>query len=160
MNLAQTLRLDFSPRRPWWGGDLQTIPGLVGDWQGLAASAFHGTVPTNGSCIDAAAEAMTACAEAARTYADELEDAQKEAEAAIEEARDAQRRIDQAQSDLESALSAQITASDQIMSASSRNRFPIVCPWPAQTSSRIFAPGSLCSRAASSPRTTRPMASS
>ena len=48
-------------------GDLQTVPGLVGDWQGLAATAFHGTVPTNGTCIDAAAEAMTACAEAART---------------------------------------------------------------------------------------------
>jgi uncharacterized protein YukE len=101
-------------------GDLSTIPGLVGDWQGLAASAFHGTVPTNGSCIDGAAEAMSTCAEAARTYADELETAQKEAEAAIEEARDAQRRIDHAQSDLESALSAQITASDQIMSASMR----------------------------------------
>jgi uncharacterized protein YukE len=48
-------------------GELQTIPGLVGDWQGLAASAFHGTVPTNGSCVNAAADATTACAEAART---------------------------------------------------------------------------------------------
>jgi uncharacterized protein YukE len=102
------------------GGDIRAVPGMVSDWQGLAASAFHGTAPTNGSCIDAAAEAMTTCAEAARTYAEELEDAQKEAEAAIEEARDAQRRIDQAQSDLENALSAQITASDQIMSASTR----------------------------------------
>ena len=101
-------------------GDLQTIPGLVGDWQGLAASAFHGTVPTNGSCVNAAADAMTACAEAARTYADELETAQEDAKDAIEDARDAQRRIDQAQSDLENALSAQITASDQIMSASTR----------------------------------------
>jgi uncharacterized protein YukE len=99
-------------------GELRGVPGLVADWKGIAATAFHGTVPTNGSCVDNAAEAMSTCAQAARTYADELEAAQKEAEAAIEEARDAQRRIDQAQSDLETAQSAQITASDQIMSAS------------------------------------------
>ena len=99
-------------------GELRGVPGLVADWKGIAASAFHGTVPTNGSCVDSAAEAMSTCAQAARTYADELETAQKEAEAAIDEARDAQRRIDQAQSDLENAQSAQITASDRIMSAS------------------------------------------
>jgi hypothetical protein len=99
-------------------GELRGVPGLVADWKGIAASAFHGTVPTNGSCVDSAAGAMSTCAQAARTYADELETAQEEAEAAIEEARDAQRRIDQAQSDIESAQGDQITASDRIMSAS------------------------------------------
>ena len=101
-------------------GDLQGVPGLVADWQGLGASAFHGTVPTNGSCVAAAADAMSSCAEAARTYAEELETAQEEAKEAIADARDAQRRIDQAQSDLENAQAAQIAASDDILSANMR----------------------------------------
>jgi hypothetical protein len=101
-------------------GELQTVPGLVGSWQGPAASAFAGTVPTNGSCLDGAADAMSSCAQAARTYADALETAQEDAKAAIADARDAQRRIDAAQSDLENAQAAEISASDDIMAAQSR----------------------------------------
>ncbi|HEX5078985.1 MAG TPA: alpha/beta fold hydrolase [Geminicoccaceae bacterium] len=33
MNLSETLWLDFSPRRPWWGGDLQTIRNYAIDMQ-------------------------------------------------------------------------------------------------------------------------------
>jgi hypothetical protein len=98
-------------------GDLRSVPGLVSAWKGPASAAFAGTTVTNGGCVDDGAEAMTACAHAATTYAGELEQAQKDARDAIHDARDAQRRIDQANADIEDAVGAQVTAQGQIDSA-------------------------------------------
>ena len=49
---------------------------------------------------------MSICAQAAGTYADDLDAAQEDARRAIHDARDAQRRIDAAEADLEAALGA------------------------------------------------------
>lgn len=97
--------------------DLRSVPGLVADWQGPASAAFGGTVVTNGSCVDEGAAAMSICAQAAGTYADDLDAAQDDARRAIHDARDAQRRIDAAEADLEAALGAEMSASNAIDSA-------------------------------------------
>jgi uncharacterized protein YukE len=100
--------------------DLRSVPGLVSDWKGPASAAFGGTVVTNGSCVDDAAAAMGTCATAARTYADDLEAAQKAARQAIADARDAQDRIDKARADLEAAAGAETDASNRMQSAGAR----------------------------------------
>src|SRR4051794_6938852 len=102
------------------GADLRSIPGLVADWKGPASAAFAGTTVTNGSCVDDGAAAMTTCAHAASTYADDLDQAQKDARKAIHDARDAQKRIDAANADIEDALGAQTQATNQINAAESQ----------------------------------------
>ena len=101
-------------------GDIRGVPGLVADWQGPASTAYGATAVTNGSSVDSGAEAMHACAQAATTYADELEQAQEEARAAIAEARDAQGRIDAATADIESAQRGAMAASYAIQAADAR----------------------------------------
>ncbi len=100
--------------------DLHSVPGLVSDWKGPASAAFGGTVVTNGSCVDDAAVAMGSCAQAATTYADELDAAQKAARQAIADARDAQDRINKARADLEASLGAETDASNRMQSAGAR----------------------------------------
>jgi uncharacterized protein YukE len=99
------------------GADLRSVPGLVADWKGPASAAFGTTVVTNGSCVDDGAAAMSTCAQAASTYADDLDHAQREARRAIHDARDAQRRIDAANADIEDAINAQISARSRIDAA-------------------------------------------
>jgi hypothetical protein len=108
--------------------DLRSVPGLVSDWKGPASAAFGGTVITNGSAVDGGAGAMATCAQAASTYAEELEQAQRDARKAIADARDAQGRIDDANADIEAALGAQTQASNDIASAESRINSSIGVP--------------------------------
>ena len=90
--------------------DLRAVPALVADWRGPASAAWHGTTVTNGSATDAAVEALGVCAQAATTYADELERCQTRARAAIADARAAQARIDAAHATIESARAQQRAA--------------------------------------------------
>ena len=101
-------------------GELRSMPEVLASWQGPASVSFGGSCMTNGSAVDAGVQALDSCARAARTYAGELEDAQREARAAIEEARDAQRRIDRAEQDIEAARSQAVQASGRLDTANQR----------------------------------------
>ena len=76
---------------------------------------------------------MSTCAQAARTYAEELETAQEEARQAIADARDAQRRIDQREADLEDALGAQIRRAPTSRSGEHADHSRSACPTRARS---------------------------
>jgi hypothetical protein len=97
--------------------DVRGVPGLVGDWRGPASAKYHGTTVTNGTALDEAVTAMASAEQAATTYADALDKAQKDARAAITSAISAQGRIDDANSRIADAASRQRTAQTNIDTA-------------------------------------------
>lgn len=78
------------------GAQFGAMPAELPSWQGGASVSFASLALQSRAVADQAGRSFSIKARAVRSYADELEEAQRETRSAIEDARDAERRIDRA----------------------------------------------------------------